>query len=109
MMTASCLLPLSHWSCSWTMNSTILLASAVLRVTVAFDGIRVDTLATPGPGAIEDTAGPGMVDGEGPGATGWTTTTFMVADKVGLLLVVVSVATSSSSGDGGILMLGGAT
>lgn len=62
MTAASYLPPLSQQSCGWMMKSTILLASAGSRVTAMFDGTKVDTLATPGLSAKEDTVKPGMVD-----------------------------------------------
>lgn len=74
---------------------------------MAFDGTSVDTLVIPGSGATKGIVGPGVVDGEGPGAVGWATVAFVVAGGASLPLIVAPIATSSTSSDGGISILGG--
>lgn len=90
------------------MKSTILSASAASRVTAAFGRIRVDTLATLGPGAMGDAAGPDMADIEGAGTAGQAMAASVTTGDIVLPLVAASATTSTTSNGGKISTLGGA-
>lgn len=72
-------------------------------MTAVFGGTMINTLATPGLGAMKDNTGPGKVDDEGMEATGWEAATSMAIGGVDLPLITASTTTSTTFNDYGIL------
>lgn len=73
-----------------------------------FGGTKVDTMATPGLGAVEDATRPNVVDDKGMGVAGWAMVASVATGSIDLPLFATSAATSTTSNDHGISTLGGA-